>query len=178
MRRAPRLLALALLALGRPGPARAAGQPAEVHRGVDLERYLGTWYEIASYPAFFQRGCTASTARYTRDASGALRVRNACRKGGLDGKLSAVEGYIRVPDPADPARLKVSFFRPFWSDYWILWVDEGYRVALVGTPDRDYLWILARTRTLDEATWNAALERLRAGGWDTDRLNRTLQPAE
>jgi apolipoprotein D and lipocalin family protein len=176
MSRLVRLLTAWLLVLGLP--ARAADRAVEVQAGLDLERYLGTWYEIASYPASFQRGCTATTASYVRDGSGVLRVRNTCRRGGLDGKPSSVSGYLRVPDPADPARLEVSFFRPFWADYWVLAVADDYGWALVGTPNRKYLWVLARTRTLDDATWTSLVGRLAASGWDTGRLVRTLQPAE
>jgi len=166
-------LALALSACANAPP------PPAVARNVDLERYLGTWYEIASYPTWFQRGCVATTADYARvpDEPGVLRVENRCRKERVDGELESIEGRARVVDRTDPAKLEVQFFWPFWGDYWILAVDPGYRWALVGHPSRDYLWILSRTPSLDETIYQAIVARAAAEGFDPARLVRTLQPA-
>lgn len=149
--------------------------PVQTVEKVDLARYLGTWYEIASFPQSFQAGCTATTATYSLRDDGEIDVLNRCRKG--DEETSAV-GRARVVDRATNARLEVSFFRPFWGDYWIVDLADDYGYAVVGHPSRDYLWILSRTPTLPEETYARILTRLGAQGYDTSRLVRTLQPAQ
>ena len=94
--------------------------PLQTVAHVDLSRYLGTWYEIANFPQSFQRGCTATTATYTLRADGDIDVLNRCRKGSLDGEEKSALGRARVVDRATNAKLEVSFFRPFWGDYWII----------------------------------------------------------
>jgi apolipoprotein D and lipocalin family protein len=143
---------------------------------VDLDRYLGTWYEIARYPAWFQRGCTAVTATYTRRDDGLIGVVNECRKGSLDGKLKRATGRARVVDEATRAKLEVSFFGPFWGDYWILALDPDYQWAVVGVPSRKYLWVLSRTPTMSETRFEAAVAGLPDLGFDLARLRRTEQP--
>jgi len=142
---------------------------------VELDRYAGTWFEIASFPQSFQRGCTATTATYTARSDGDLDVLNRCRKGGLDGEETSARGRARVVDRVTNARLEVSFFRPFWGDYWIIDLGADYQFAVVGHPNRDYLWILSRTPELPEPTYREILARLQAQGYETARLVRTLQ---
>lgn len=144
---------------------------------VDLERYLGTWYEIAAYPQRFQKDCTATTATYSQAADGEIRVLNRCRKKTLDGKLDEAEGRARVADATTGAKLEVSFFGPFWGDYWIIDLGAEYEYAVVGHPTREYLWILSRTPTLPAATYDGIIERLVAQGYDPSRLQRTLHPS-
>ena len=144
---------------------------------VDLSRYLGTWYDIASFPQRFQQGCTGTTATYALRADGDLDVLNRCRKGSLDGEEDSASGRARVVDKTTNAKLKVSFFRPFWGDYWIIDLGSDYEYAVVGHPGRDYLWILSRTPVMDPAVYQGILERLKAQGYEVGRLNRTLQPA-
>jgi len=143
---------------------------------VELDRYLGTWYEIASYPAWFQKNCTAVSAHYSLRDDGLIKVVNSCNKGSLDGTLKRAKGRAKVVDTNTNAKLKVSFFGPFWGDYWIIDLDPDYQWAVVGEPKRKYLWILSRTRSMDDQLY----ERIRAGltnkGYDPDGLNRTLQP--
>ena len=143
---------------------------------VDLVRYLGTWYEIASFPQSFQRGCTATTATYAKRPDGDIDVLNRCRKGSLQGKEDSAKGRARVVDHSTNAKLKVSFFRPFWGDYWIIDLGPEYEYAVVGHPSRDYLWILSRKPTMDPLVYEAILARLKAQGYEVQRLNRTLQP--
>jgi apolipoprotein D and lipocalin family protein len=143
---------------------------------VDLERYLGTWYEIASYPAWFQKNCTAVTADYTQRDDGLIQVVNSCRKKTLDGKLKRSKGRAKIVDTESNAKLKVSFFGPFWGPYWIIDLDENYQWAVVGVPDRRYLWILSRTPQMDEKIYSGILDRLVDQGYDPSRLNKTLQP--
>ncbi|MEN9722063.1 MAG: hypothetical protein RJB38_49 [Pseudomonadota bacterium] len=143
---------------------------------VDLNRYLGRWYEIASFPQKFAKGCTATRATYTALDQGKIGVLNECNLDTLDGKLKQARGKAHVVDSESNAKLKVSFFWPFYGDYWIIDLGENYEYAVVGAPDRDYLWILSRTTTLDEHTYSEILERVKAQGFDTNRLVKMLQP--
>ena len=151
--------------------------PLQTVPHVDLSRYLGTWYEIASFPQSFQRGCTATTATYTLRTDGDIDVLNRCRKGSVDGEENSGLGRARVVDRATNAKLEVSFFQPFWGDYWIIDLSDDYSYAVVGHPGRDYLWILARTPTMAEATYQSLVTRLQGQGYETSPLVRTLQVA-
>ncbi|MGB5219483.1 MAG: lipocalin family protein [Polyangiales bacterium] len=150
--------------------------PLEAVSQVDLERYLGTWYEIASYPQRFQKGCTGTTATYTLRDDGDIDVLNKCRKGSLDGPEDLAEGRARVVDHESNAKLEVSFFWPFWGDYWIIDLGPDYEYAVVGHPSRDYLWILSRTRTLDDQVYARILARLEEQGYPLEPLEKTPQP--
>ena len=145
---------------------------------VDLGRYLGHWYEIASFPQSFQRGCTASTATYTPRPDGQIDVLNRCRLNSVDGPEKAARGRARVVDKATNAKLEVSFFRPFWGDYWIVDLGADYEYAVVGHPSRDYLWILSRTPVMEPQVYDGIVARLAAQGYETKRLVRTAQPAQ
>jgi apolipoprotein D and lipocalin family protein len=176
MRLRPALL-LALLLAGCSGASRATPDlpPLRTVEHVYLDRYLGTWFEIASFPQRFQKGCTATQANYSLRPDGDITVRNRCNKGGLNGPESSVEGKARVVDKVTNAKLEVSFFWPFWGDYWVIDLGPNYEFAVVGHPSRDYLWILSRTPTLSAATYDAILARIGAQGYDLSRLHRTLQ---
>jgi len=153
--------------------------PLEVVDEVSLERYAGRWYEIASFPQRFQRGCVATTATYRQREDGRLSVENACRDESFDGELRRVEGVAWVADPeASPARLKVQFFWPFRGDYWIIELAPDYRYAVVGHPSRDYLWILSRTPDMAPSDYAMLLSRIEAHGYDLERLERTPQPPD
>jgi apolipoprotein D and lipocalin family protein len=167
-------LALAMFGCAPPGKGLP---PLQTVAKVDLQRYVGTWYEIASYPHRFQKGCVATRAVYELLSDGSVGVINECRQEALDGPLKAVKGKARVVDRQTNARLEVSFFRPFWGDYWIIDLDPDYQWAVIGHPSRNYLWILSRSRTLDENLFQQILSRLPAQGYDPARLRRTLQPA-
>lgn len=147
--------------------------PLEVVDSVDLKRYIGKWYEIASYPAWFQKGCTASTAEYSMLPDGKIRVINSCRKDSLDGKLKQSEGKAEVVDTTTNAKLKVWFFWPFKGNYWIIDLDPDYQWVVVGEPKRKYLWILSRTPRMDEILYRDILSRLPQKGYDTFRLRKT-----
>ncbi len=142
---------------------------------VDLQQYAGTWYEIASYPQRFQKGCHRTTATYTLNDDGTIAVLNECNKGAPDGRKVSAEGRARVVDPKKPGQLEVSFFGPFWGDYWIIDLDPDYRFAVVGQPSRDYLWILSRTPQLDEQAYQGILDRLRQKQYPLEPLNTTYQ---
>jgi len=166
---------LLLLVLFAATAARASDKPLDVVDRVDLERYLGTWYEIASYPAWFAKNCTGVTAEYSWRDDGKIQVVNRCFKGALDGKLKEARGRAKLADTTTNAKLKVSFFGPFWGDYWILDLDPDYTWAVVGEPKRKYLWVLSRTPALDPQTLDGILSRLPAQGYDTDKLQWTPQ---
>jgi apolipoprotein D and lipocalin family protein len=155
--------------------ARRQLPPLQTVAYVDLKRYVGTWYEIAAFPQRFQRGCTGSTATYTLRPDGEIDVVNRCRLGSLVGEEKVAKGRARVVDRTTNAKLKVSFFRPFWGDYWIVDLGADYDYAVVGHPGRDYLWILGRNPTMDAAVYDGILARLRAQGYEVERLNRALQ---
>jgi apolipoprotein D and lipocalin family protein len=142
---------------------------------VELERYLGTWYEIANFPQRFQRGCTATTATYSLRADGQIDVVNRCRKDAPDGPEKVASGRARIVDPSSNAKLEVSFFWPFWGDYWIIDLGADYDYAVVGHPGRDYLWILSRTPTMKAEVYEAIVARLSAQGYEAHRLVRTVQ---
>jgi apolipoprotein D and lipocalin family protein len=149
--------------------------PLEAVSEVDLARYVGTWFEIANFPQRFQRGCTGTTATYTVRSDGEIDVLNRCRNDSLDGELRSNLGRARITDRATNAKLEVSFFRPFWGDYWVIDLDDDYQYAVVGHPGRDYLWILSRTPTMVDTTYKAILGRLETRGYDTSRLVLTEQ---
>lgn len=159
--------------------AAAQNKPAlEVVDSVDLQRYLGKWYEIASYPAWFQKGCTGSTAEYSLLSDGKIQVVNRCRKKSLQGPLKESKGKAEVVDTATNAKLKVWFLWPFKGDYWIIELGDDYQYAVVGEPKRKYLWILSRTPTMDETVYEGILSRLPQKGYDPAKLQRTAQSAK
>lgn len=155
---------LLLLACARKG---GIGIPPETASRVDISRYMGTWYEIARYPNSFQAGCRQSTATYTLRQDGRVTVVNRCL--GKSGTEEA-HGTAKVVDRATNAKLKVTFFWPFYGDYWILDLGENYDYAVVGTPDRKYLWILSRTPKMEEPLYERLLLKIRQLGFDPDRL--------
>jgi apolipoprotein D and lipocalin family protein len=168
--------AIALSACATTTTERLGLPPLQTVGHVDLSRYVGTWYEIASYPQSFQEGCTGTTATYTLRDDGEIDVLNRCRKGSLSGAVDSAEGRARVVDTTTNAKLEVSFFWPFWGDYWIIDVGVDYEYAVVGHPGRDYLWILSRTPTMEDGVYQDILQRLQAKGYPLDRLQKTLQP--
>jgi apolipoprotein D and lipocalin family protein len=167
------LLLLALAGCAATTTERLGLPPLRTVARVDLERYAGTWYEIAAFPQRFQKGCTASTATYALRADGEVDVVNRCRDGAPDGPERTARGRARVVDRATNATLEVSFFRPFWGDYWVVDLGPAYEYAVVGHPGRDYLWILCRQPSMADQTFQEILGRLRGQGYDTSRLVRT-----
>jgi len=173
----PLVVLAGLVAAGFAIATRAeAAAPLATVPQVDLDCYLGRWYEIARYPNRFQRDCAGeTTATYARRDDGTIAVDNRCRRG--DGSTDQAQGVARVVDTATNARLEVRFapaflaFLPFvWGDYWIIDLAPDYSYAVVGEPSRNYLWILSRTPTLPETTLRAIRERLPAAGYDPSRL--------
>lgn len=168
--------ALFILACGASTTERMGLSPLQTVDRVELPKYLGTWYEIASFPQKFQEGCTGTTANYSLKDNGDIKVVNRCHKGSLEGEEDTAEGLARVVDTKTNAKLEVSFFRPFWGDYWIIDLGDNYEYAVVGHPGRDYLWILSRTPQMEEVVYNGIVRRLKDKQYSLDRLQKTVQP--
>jgi apolipoprotein D and lipocalin family protein len=151
-----------------------AGPPLRTVESLDLSRYSGAWYEIARYPNRFQRACQSDTkAEYTLRKDGKVQVANSCRQ--KDGKMKTAHGTAKVADKATNAKLRVTFFWPFYGDYWIIGLSPDYRYAIVGEPKRKYLWILSRTPEMDETTYQEIVKQIREAGYDPERLIKTPQ---
>lgn len=159
------LLASAMMAAFQP--------PMRVAPSVDLNRYAGKWFEIARLPNRFQRACASdTTATYTLRPDGKIRVVNQCRQ--PDGTLKSAKGTARVASAKEPnTKLKVTFFWPFYGNYWIIDLDPEYRWAVVGEPGRGYLWVLSRNPTIEETTLAGILERAKQQGYELGPLLRT-----
>lgn len=143
---------------------------------VELDRYVGKWYEIARFPNRFEENCEGVTAEYAKRADGKISVLNTCRKGSPAGKAEDANGVARIVDPATNAKLKVSFFGPFEGDYWVLDRASDYSWSLVGEPRGRYLWVLAREPKISGALKAELVGKLKARGYNTDALHWTQQP--
>lgn len=139
---------------------------------VDLNKYSGTWYEVASFPQRFQKGCECTTANYTPTDKGYIIVENRCKK---NGKESYIKGKAFVDKDSSNAKLKVQFFWPFKGKYWIIDLADDYSYAVVSHPNRKYLWILSRKPKLDEEVYNGIIIRLKEMGFDLSKLKITKQ---
>ena len=139
---------------------------------VDLKQYAGTWYEIASFPNRFQKGCACTTATYTVVNDNKVIVENRCQRGS---KRTYIKGKALVVPNSGNAKLRVQFFWPFRGDYWIIDLADDYSYAVVSNPSRKYLWILARQQSMEQTTMTAIKERLRKQGFDLAKLKETKQ---
>ncbi|MGP1275018.1 MAG: lipocalin family protein [Caulobacterales bacterium] len=170
------IAAASLMAACQPPAGRSAdAPPLQTVESVELDRYLGRWFEIARYDHGFERGCAGVTADYARREDGLIDVTNTCYQGGLDGEVEVANGRARIADEATNAQLEVSFFGPFWGDYWIIDLADDYSWAIVSEPQGRYLWILSRTPQMDEAVLSQRLAWLEAEGFDTSMLIRVEQ---
>ncbi len=169
------LLLLVLGACAAP-PARP---PVQTVEAVDLRRYLGTWYEIARFPNAFQDGrgrrCVETTATYALRPDGQVGVTNRCLDAANDDREEVATGTAFAVEGGNNARLRVTFFWPFYGDYWVIGLDPDYRWAVVGAPSRGYLWILSRTPVLPAGDYAAAVASAAAQGFDVGRLQPTPQ---
>ncbi len=137
---------------------------------VELNRYLGKWYEIAHLPTRFQRNCTDTSATYSLSTDGNILVLNECKR---NGKAKQAKGKAKVVDKNTGAKLKVTFFWPFYGDYWILGLGKDYEYAVVGTPNRKNLWILSRTPQMDDQVFSQIIESVKSQGFNLDNLIKT-----
>ncbi|MBN1649693.1 MAG: lipocalin family protein [Bacteroidales bacterium] len=142
-----------------------------VVKELDLNKYLGTWYEIARFDHRFERGLEGVTATYSLREDGKIKVVNSGYKGTLDGPYQEAIGKAKIPDPsAEPAKLKVSFFWIFYGDYYVLELEKNYQYAVIGSSSDKYLWILNRKPQMEKSTYDAILENLNTRGYDTSKL--------
>lgn len=174
MKKLSLLLVTTLLALSacEEGPVGNAHVP-EPAKQVELKRYLGTWYEMGRYKNRFEKNCTGVTAEYSVRDDGEITVLNSCHKGAPDGPLETAEGKAYVVENSNNAKLKVSFFGPFYGDYWVLDHAQDYSWSIVGEPSGRYLWILTRkpkSEVLKKKLW----ARAKALGYDTSLIHATV----
>lgn len=155
--------------------------PVKTISFLDVQRYLGTWYEIAKYPNWFQKKCVSNTkAVYSSRSDGTLKVLNSCKTAG--GDITEAEGTARQVGAQDSPKLEVRFapawlsFIPLvWGDYWVIDLDPQYQVAVVSDSRREYLWILSRTPQLDKKVYEETLQRIQAQQFDARKLELTTQ---
>lgn len=154
------------------------GEELQTVKQVDLDRYMGKWYEIVRLPNSFEEGLKCITAEYRLKENGKVEVRNA----GTDienGRRESSIGEAKVPDPNNaPGQLKVSFFKPFYGDYFIIELDEEYRWSLVGSPNRKYLWILSREPVLPKDIASRLMSRAEELGFELEGLIWTEQSCD
>jgi len=161
----------ALFLVVRESRATQESLPLVTVQNVDLARYMGVWYEIARFDHFFQKGCLGSSAAYSLLPDGEIEVINRCVDD-KDNRLREAKGRAWSVDSSGNARLKVSFFWPFRTDYWIIDLGKEYEYAVVGDPKRQYLWILARKPLMDEVVYKRILDLASRQGFAVDRLVR------
>lgn len=142
---------------------------------VDLLKYSGKWFEIASYPQPFQKGCLFTTAEYSLSEKGFIIVENSCYKDSLNKVKSDIKGKAFVVKGTGNSKLKVQFFWPFRGKYWIIDLADDYSYAIVSHPNKKYLWILSRTSIMNESVYNEIKSRLKEKGFDLSKLQITQQ---
>jgi lipocalin len=142
---------------------------------LDLNRYLGKWYEIARFPHSFEENLVGVTATYSLRDDGKIKVLNQGYKNTLDGELSVAEGKAKIPNKLEPAKLKVSFFWIFYGDYNVLELDENYQYVMIGSSTDKYFWILSRTPQMAPEVYEMLLEKARKRGYNLDKLEKVLQ---
>ncbi|MEO8884848.1 MAG: lipocalin family protein [Mucilaginibacter sp.] len=150
----------------------AQHQPLETVGHVDLKKYLGKWYEIAAFPQSFEKGCSCTYAEYSLKPNGNIEVKNTCLK---NGKIKTAVGKAVVKDKITNAKLSVQFFWPFSGKYWIIALAPDYSYAVVGHPNRNYLWILSRKPVMDEQTYRYLLVKVAEKGFDIRKIVKTEQ---
>jgi len=151
----------------------------ETVKEVNLQRYAGTWYEIARFPHRFEKRLVGVTATYTLRSDGKIDVLNQGYRDSLQGKLSKARAVAKIPNPEQPGRLKVFFFPLFGADYFILELDqENYQYVLVGSSSPGYLWILSRTPQMAPEIYEMLVAKARQLGYDVSKLQLVEQPAE
>lgn len=139
---------------------------------VDINKYAGTWYEIARLPNRFEKGLKCVTAEYRIKDNGKIDVINKGYSPKGIGEYKTANGTAWVPDPNFPGRLKVRFFWPFTGNYYIIALDENHTYALVGDPSRDYLWVLSKNIILEDSVYDDLLKIAEANGFAIENLVR------
>lgn len=143
---------------------------------LDLNRYLGTWYEIARFPHTFEKDLVGVTATYSLKPNGKIKVVNQGYLKTLDGKLKVAEGKAKIPDKSEPGKFKVSFFLFFYADYYVMELDHiNYNWVMIGSSSPRYLWILSRTPRMKPETYQMLLSKARNRGYDLSKLIEVKQ---
>lgn len=174
-------LLAALLSLTTLHAVAADAPPLDTIPSLDVPRYMGTWYEIARYPNWFQKKCAGdSRADYSLQSDGTVQVINRCRL--ASGEMDSATGTARQPGPASSPKLEVrfapawlSFIPAVWGDYWVIDLDEKYQLVAVSEPTREYLWVLSRTPKVDPQAYQALLGRLAGKGFNLQKLQVSAQ---
>lgn len=143
---------------------------------LNLNRYLGKWYEIARFPHSFEKNLVGVTATYSLKADGKIEVLNQGFRNTLSGERSRAVGKAKIPNKMEPGRLKVSFFWIFYADYNVLELDDNYQYAMIGSSSDRYFWILCRTPQMDETLYNDLLDKARKRGYNLTELYKVPQP--
>ena len=143
---------------------------------LDLDRYLGTWYEIARFPHSLEKNLVGVTATYRLRDDGKIQILNQGYKNSLEGELSKEVGKAKIPNKLEPGKLKVSFFWIFYADYFVLELDKNYEYAMIGSSSDKYFWILCRTPQMDSSTYEMLLEKARKRGYNLATLEKVTQP--
>ncbi|MDP4219861.1 MAG: lipocalin family protein [Bacteroidota bacterium] len=146
-----------------------------VVKSVDIQKYCGRWYEIMRLPNSFESGLICVTANYSIKENGDIKVVNSGHKINEVSTIKTATGTAWVPNADEPTKLKVRFFWPFSGNYWIIALDPDYKFAMIGDPSRDYLWILARDKTLSEETIAGLLAQAKGQGFDVAKVERIPQ---
>jgi apolipoprotein D and lipocalin family protein len=141
---------------------------------VDLVQYAGTWYEIARFPNRFERNLKCVTADYSLTENGAIKVINKGYNVNKE-KWSEANGTAKVPNSKKPGEIKVSFFKPFYGDYFIIKLDKDYKHVLVGSPSREYLWILSRAKKMNQNEYEKYVGIAKEKGFNVSILEKTVQ---
>lgn len=148
-------------------------QPLETVKTVDIKKYTGKWYEIARFPHSFEKHLKCVTAEYSIKKNGKIKVLNKGHEKDSPKEIDEAEGTAWIPNINEPAKLLVRFFWPFSGNYWIINLDEkNYQYVLIGEPSRKYLWILSRTKTLEESIFNDLVTTAKKNGFDVNKLER------
>ena len=146
-----------------------------VVKELDIEQYLGTWYEIARFDHSFEKGLVGVTAKYSMREDGKIKVINSGYKGNLEGEFSKAVGKAKVPNSEIPSKLKVSFFWIFYAYYFVLELDENYQWAVIGSSSNKYLWILNRSPQMKDDLYNKLQGKLTERGYDVSKLIKVEQ---
>ncbi len=155
----------------------AADSDLKAVASVDAQRYMGKWYDIASFPQRFQKDCKCTSAEYKLLNDETIEVFNRCIDS-KTGKVKDVTGKAFIADKTTNAKLKVQFFWPFKGDYWVIELAEDYSYAVVSEPGKEYLWILSRTPKMDEQLYTGIVSRLKEKGFDTNKIVRTVHDCD
>jgi apolipoprotein D and lipocalin family protein len=147
----------------------------EVVSNLDLQKFQGTWYEIARNPWFPEKGCFSMIAHYKLTEDNQMNVTNICRKKGFDGEISKVTGKAWLVNPKIKAKWEVQFIWPFTLDYWVIDLEENYNYAVIGEPDRENLWILSRKPIMDKGLLSVIIETTKSKGYDLSNIILTPQ---